>query len=95
MSLLTACGGAPDTPTGPSSAVETPPAPMTGIVQGLVRSEGYFTIVLTREAQASSRLTGDGSGSRAQRGVGVLFLRDSRSLCSGEETFRIGVDLIV
>ena len=50
MSLLTACAGAPDTPTGPSSAVQTPPAPMTGIVQGLVRSEGYFRV---REAPIS------------------------------------------
>ena len=50
MSLLTACRGAPDTPTGPSSAVETPPAPMTGIVQGIVRSEGYFSRSFSRSA---------------------------------------------
>ena len=53
MSLLSACGGAPDTPTGPSSTVATPPAPMTGIVQGIVRSGAYFTVRFVREAPIS------------------------------------------
>jgi hypothetical protein len=53
MMSLTACGGAPDTPTGPSSAVATPPAPMTGIVQGIVRSGAYFTVLFVREAPIS------------------------------------------
>jgi len=42
MSLLTACGAASDTPTAPSSAVVTPPAPITGIVQGVVRHATVF-----------------------------------------------------
>ena len=41
MALLSACGAASDTPTGPSSAVVTPPAPMTGIVQGIVNHETH------------------------------------------------------
>jgi len=42
MSLVSACGAASDTPTGPSSAV-TPPAPTTGIVQGIVKHEGFIS----------------------------------------------------
>jgi hypothetical protein len=54
MSLLTACGAAPDAPTGPSSAVVTPPAPTTGIVQGLVKHEAYVSHGLFPEGPLSS-----------------------------------------
>src|SRR6266545_250962 len=52
MSLLTACGAA-DTPTVPSSAVVMPPAPMTGVVQGIVRIEAYFGLVFSPEGPLS------------------------------------------
>jgi hypothetical protein len=57
MMLLTACGAASDTPTGPSSTVVTPastvvtpPAPTTGVVQGFVRIEAYLGLVFSPEA---------------------------------------------
>jgi len=42
MSLVSACGESSDRPTGPSSAV-TPPAPTTGIIQGIVKHETYIS----------------------------------------------------
>jgi hypothetical protein len=52
MSLLSACGAAPDTPTMPSSAV-TPPAPATGILQGIVKHETYVNHGLFLEGPIS------------------------------------------
>jgi len=52
MSLLSACGAASDTPTRPSSAV-TPPAPTTGIVQGIVKHEAYISHGLFPEGPLS------------------------------------------
>jgi hypothetical protein len=51
VSLLTACGTASDapTPTGPSSAVVTPSAPLTGLVEGIVRREAYSGLVFSPE----------------------------------------------
>ena len=43
MSLVSACGAASDTPTAPSSTVVTPPAPTTGLVQGIVKHEAYVS----------------------------------------------------
>ncbi len=53
MSLVSACGAASDTPTGPSSAVVTSPAPMTGVVQGIVKIEAYFGLVFYPEGPLS------------------------------------------
>lgn len=53
MSLLTACGAGSDTPTAPSSAVVTPPATTTGIVQGTVKLEAYFGLVFSPEGPLS------------------------------------------
>ena len=49
MSLLTACGAA-DAPTVPSSTVVTPPAPTTGIVQGIVKRAAFFGATFYPEA---------------------------------------------
>jgi hypothetical protein len=64
MSLLSACGAASDTPTGPSSALVTTPAPMTGIVQGTVRREAYAGLVFAPEAPLSGAqaLVTEGAG---------------------------------
>src|SRR2546426_7296336 len=64
MSLLTACGAASDTPTGPSSAVVMPPAPMIGVVQGIVRIEAYFGLVFSPEGPLSGAqvLVTEGAG---------------------------------
>src|SRR5436309_6472306 len=64
MSLLSACSTASDTPTGPSSAVVTPPAPMTGIVQGIVKREAYFGLVFYPEGPLSGAqvLVTEGAG---------------------------------
>jgi hypothetical protein len=48
-SLLTACGAA-DAPTVPSSTVVTPPAPTTGIVQGIVKRAAFFGATFSPEA---------------------------------------------
>jgi hypothetical protein len=53
MSLLTACGAAPDTPAGPSWAVVMPPAPTTGIVQGVVKHETFISHGLFPEGPLS------------------------------------------
>jgi Carboxypeptidase regulatory-like domain len=53
MSLLTGCGAASDTPTAPSSAVVTPPAATTGIVQGVVKHEAYVNHGLFPEGPLS------------------------------------------
>jgi hypothetical protein len=55
MSLVSACGTASDTPTGPSSTVVTPPAPVTGIVQGIVKREAYFGLVFSPEGRFPAR----------------------------------------
>jgi Carboxypeptidase regulatory-like domain len=52
MALLTACGAA-DVPTVPSSTRVTPPAPLTGVVQGAVRLEAYSGLVFSPEAPLS------------------------------------------
>lgn len=64
MSLLSACGAASDTPTGPSSAVVTPPAPTTGIVQGIVKREAYAGLVFYPEGPLSGAqvLVTEGAG---------------------------------
>src|SRR5262245_45113609 len=49
MSLLIACGAA-DAPTMPSSTVVTPPAPTTGIVQGIVKRAAFFGATFYPEA---------------------------------------------
>jgi hypothetical protein len=61
MSLLSACG---DTSTVPSSTVVTPPAPMTGVVQGIVRLESYFGLVFSPEGPLSGAqvLVTEGAG---------------------------------
>jgi Carboxypeptidase regulatory-like domain len=68
MSLLSACSAASDAPTAPSSAV-TPPAPTTGIVQGIVRREAYFGLVFSPETPLSGAQVvvteGAGAGQRA------------------------------
>jgi hypothetical protein len=73
MSLLSACGAASDTPTGPSSAVVMPPAPMTGIVQGIVKLEAYFGLVFYPEGPLSGaqvRVTeGAGAGQSMTTGA--------------------------
>ena len=63
MSLLTACGAA-DAPTVPSSAVVTPPAPTTGIVQGIVKRAAYFGATFNPEAPLSGAqvLVTEGAG---------------------------------
>jgi hypothetical protein len=63
MSLLTACGAA-DTPTVPSSTVVTPPAPTTGIVQGIVKRAAYFGATFNPEAPLSGAqvLVTEGAG---------------------------------
>src|SRR5206468_10480410 len=53
MSLLSACGTGSDAPTGPSSAVVTPPAPITGIVQGIVKHEAFVSHGLFPEGPLS------------------------------------------
>ena len=55
MSLLTACGAASDTPTAPSSTMVTPSAPMTGVVQGIVKHE---TIVVPHLVVPEGPLSG-------------------------------------
>ena len=73
MSLLTACGAG--TPTAPSSAVVTPPAPTAGIVQGIVKHETYVShglfpegplsgaqVVVTEGPGASQSVTTAGDG---------------------------------
>jgi hypothetical protein len=62
MSLLSACGA--DTPTGPSSTVVTPTAPIPGIVQGIVRRESYFGLVFSPEGPLSGAqvLVTEGAG---------------------------------
>jgi hypothetical protein len=63
MSLLTACGAA-DAPTVPSSTVVTPPAPTTGIVQGIVKRAAYFGATFNPEAPLSGAqvLVTEGAG---------------------------------
>ncbi len=70
MPLLMACGAA-DTPTVPSSTVVapaptvvTPPAPMTGIVQGIVKRAAYFGVTFNPEAPLSGAqvLVTEGAG---------------------------------
>src|SRR5262245_37576129 len=71
MSLLTACGAA-DAPTVPSSTVVTPPAPTTGIVQGIVKRAAYFGAVFNPEAPFSGAQVlvteGAGTGQSATTG---------------------------
>ena len=73
MSLLSACGAGSDTPTGPSSAVVTPPAPMTGIVQGIVKREALVGLVFYPEGPLSGaqvRVTeGAGAGQSVTAGA--------------------------
>lgn len=63
MSLLTACGAA-DAPTVPSSTVVTPPAPTTGIVQGIVKRAAFFGATFSPEAPLSGAqvLVTEGAG---------------------------------
>ena len=63
MLLLTACGAA-DAPTVPSSTVVTPPAPTTGIVQGIVKRAAYFGVTFNPEAPLSGAqvLVTEGAG---------------------------------
>ena len=63
MSMMTACGAA-DTPTVPSSTVVTPPAPLTGVVQGAVRLEAYSGLAFSPEAPLSGAevLVSEGAG---------------------------------
>jgi len=63
MSLLTACGAA-DAPTVPSSTAVTPPAPRTGIVQGIVKRAAYFGATFNPEAPLSGAqvLVTEGAG---------------------------------
>jgi hypothetical protein len=69
MSLLTACGAASDTPTTPSSAVVTPPAPTTGVVQGIVRHEAYVSHGLFPEGPLSGAQVVVTEGSAAGQSV--------------------------
>jgi len=77
ISLLTACRAASDTPTGPSSTVVTPPAPMTGIVQGFVRRQAYFGAVFNPEAPLSGAQVlvteGAGAGQSATTGANGAY----------------------
>ena len=77
MPLLTACNAESDTPTGPSSAVVTPPAPTTGIVQGIVKREAYFGAVFNPEAPVSGAQVlvteGVGAGQSATTAAGGAY----------------------
>jgi len=63
ISLLTACGAA-EAPTVPSSTVVTPPAPTTGIVQGIVKRAAFFGATFNPEAPFSGAqvLVTEGAG---------------------------------